>query len=157
MLSNLFLSEARGEDGHVKDKNKTWDTQPTLCCLNSEHRMRWMWKQGMWKQGTPRTSRRFERTEPKLERPATSFRYFFFFDSATHDRMSSTTLPNVALTRPPMTSPERSARSSVTSPRMSARGMIPIKFCILRGSVQATLAECTSTSSTLAALHIEPR
>lgn len=74
--------------------------------------------------------------DPRLERPATSFSARLFFVSATHDRMSSTTLPKVALTRPPMTSPERSARSSVTSPRMSARGMIPKKFCAHRRSRQ---------------------
>ena len=43
--------------------------------------------------------------------------------------MSSTTLPKVALSRPPMACPNRTARSSVTSPRISAMGMRARKFC----------------------------
>ena len=43
---------------------------------------------------------------------------------------SSTTLPKVALSRPPTMSPKRTARSSVTSPRMRARGTSEMKFCM---------------------------
>ena len=48
---------------------------------------------------------------------------------AATDRMSSTTLPKVAFSRPPMTSPKRVARSSVTSPKTSAKGISATKFC----------------------------
>ena len=79
--------------------------------------------------GAPRTRRRFERTEPRLERPATWLSSLVPLVRATQEMMSSTTLPKVAFTRPPTTSPHRSARSSVTSPRIRARGMMPTKFC----------------------------
>ena len=50
------------------------------------------------------------------------------FSRAAMLRMTSTTLPNVAFSRPPTASPKRSARSSVMSPRMSARGTRARKF-----------------------------
>lgn len=49
--------------------------------------------------------------------------------SAAMLRIISTTLPNVALSRPPTVSPNRTARSSVTSPSSSAKGMSARKFC----------------------------
>lgn len=48
---------------------------------------------------------------------------------ATMDRMSSTTFPKVALSRPPTVGPNRTARSSVISPRISAKGISPMMFC----------------------------
>lgn len=53
-----------------------------------------------------------------------------FFCRAAADRISSTTLPKVALSSPPMVSPNRRARSSVTSPSTSARGTNDRKFCV---------------------------
>ena len=50
--------------------------------------------------------------------------------SAASDRMSSTTFPNVALSKPPTVSPKRSAKSSVTSPSIRAKGTRAKKFCI---------------------------
>ena len=58
--------------------------------------------------------------------PAATQAHFVAGVSPAH---SSTTLPNVAFSRPPIVSPNRTARSSVTSPRNSARGMSARKFC----------------------------
>ena len=61
---------------------------------------------------------------------------------------SSTTLPNVALSRPPTMSPKRTARSSVTSPRMRARGTSEMKFCMPEESEAQNVAgrwlQCSS-------------
>ena len=50
------------------------------------------------------------------------------FCSAASASIISTTLPNVALSRPPTVSPKRTARSSVTSPSTSASGSSAPKF-----------------------------
>lgn len=77
------------------------------------------------KKEVPVTRSRLERTLPTsvmetmVKRP---------FRSAWMDRMISTTLPKVALRRPPTMSPKRDARSSVTSPSRRARGMMARKF-----------------------------
>lgn len=75
---------------------------------------------------SPSTSSRLLRIDPTSEE-ATSVKRPF--SSAATLSTISTTLPNVALIRPPMTSPKRRPRSSVTSPRMSARGISAAKFC----------------------------
>lgn len=66
--------------------------------------------------------------KPKLTALLTSL-YCQTQSSTTPHTHSSTTLPNVAFSRPPMMSPNRTARSSVTSPRNSASGMRARKFC----------------------------
>ena len=68
---------------------------------------------------SPRTRRRLDRMEPAREEAMTMYSPLF---SAATERMSSTTFPKVAFSRPPTVDPNRTAKSSVTSPKSNAKG-----------------------------------
>ena len=80
----------------------------------------------------PRTSSRLERMDPSREVDTTTSSPLL---RAVTARMISTTFPNVAFTRPPISSPVLSAMSSVTSPSSSASGTIARRFCSVPGVV----------------------
>lgn len=58
------------------------------------------------------TSKRFDKTEPIMEAATTLFNPL---NNAANPKIISTALPKVAFSNPPIASPNRTARSSVTS------------------------------------------
>ena len=87
----------------------------------------------------PSTSNRLERMDPTRDEATTVYSPFV---RATMDRISSTTFPKVAFSKPPTVGPKRTARSSVISPRMSASGISPMMFCRKSMILSAVMCMC---------------
>lgn len=129
-------------------------TVAKLCSMGRLSRSR-MFQMPPSKKHMPSTSSRFDRMDPNMDDCTTSI---WPWRSATMLTISSTALPKVALSRPPMESPRRTEISSVAKDNTAASGMMAKKLSVntvaaLQPREPATMPMGTKTSSTLTGLE----